>query len=54
MVEGKQEGAYFALPPGKIGLSVTFCKNDTESSNLIFDPLRLCSCLFKIIVLVRN
>ena len=22
-----------------------FCKSDTKSSNLIFDPLRFCSCL---------
>ena len=35
-------------------LRVTFCKNDTKSSNLIFDPLRFCSCLVKILVLVRN
>ena len=33
---------------------VTFCKNDTKSSNLIFDPLRFCSCLVKILVLART
>ena len=25
-------------------LRATFCKNDTKSSNLTFDPLRFCSC----------
>ena len=33
---------------------VTFCKNDTKSSTLIFDPLRFCSCLVKVLVLVKN
>ena len=35
-------------------LRVTFFKNDTKSSNLIFDPLRFCSCLVEMLVLVRN
>ena len=41
-------------PPPPPILRVTFCENDTKSSNLVFVPLRFSSWLPKILVLVRN
>ena len=43
----------FSLKPTNY-LRATFCKIDTKSSNLIFDPSRFCSCSVKISALVRN
>ena len=45
---------HLALKLLKEEFRVTFSKNDTKSSNLIFDPLRFCLCLVKVLVLVRK